>query len=470
MHSIKHRLRQWQSDHSTLAIAISTGLFVTSAALLAVALYMQTCVPAAQESATPPFPSPSSLPTSITQKTPLTMLETPFSTVTNPPTSATFTSTPTSSPASVPFTATPARSPTFTPLTMTPPPPPTSTLPTVIPTKLPTSTLPAATPTGLPTSTLPTATPTSPVTLTLPTATPVIPNTTIVTVTAEALNLRQGPGVQYAIMGLLAKGTVVTVTTRTPAGDWLQIQRPEGDSGWVAAMYVESPPGYDLVMVPTVVPPPLGEGMLITHGDRSRPMVALTFDACQSKESVAGYDVAIIRTLTETHTAATLFLGGLWAESHPEETRLLAEVPYFELGNHSYSHPDFAAISREAMVEEITKTQEIIYELTGKRPTLFRLPFGTYTQEALNVIAGQGLRIIQWDVVTGDPDPNISAEDIIRAVETEARNGSIIIMHMNERGWHTAEALPTVIAKLKEKEFQLVTVSELLAVSEREEP
>ena len=257
---------------------------------------------------------------------------------------------------------------------------------------------------------------------------------------------------------------------RSSTGDWLQVQRPEGDSGWVAAMYVESPPGYDLLTVATVAPPPLGEGVLITHGDRSKPMVALTFDACQSKESVAGYDVAIIRTLTETNTAATLFLGGLWAESHPEETRLLAQVPYFELGNHSYSHPDFAAIPPEVMTEEITLTQEIIYELTGRWPTLFRLPFGTYTQEALDVIAGQGLRIIQWDAVTGDPDPNISAEDIIRAVETQARNGSIIIMHMNERGWHTAEALPTVIEKLRNKKFQLVTVSELLAASEGEQP
>ena len=470
MPPIRQQLRQWQSRHPTIALAISLVLFVIGVALLAVALHMQMRVPAAQESTTPLFPSPSPLPTSIAQKTPLTMLRTPFSTATNPPTSATFTSTPTSSPTFAPFTATLTSSPTSTPLTMTPTTPPTSTLPTVTPTNSPTSMLLTVTPTKLPAPTIPAATPTSPLTLTLPTVTPAILTTTVVTVTAEALNVRQGPGVQYAIMGLLEKGTVVTVTTRTPAGDWLQVQWPGGEGGWVAAMYVEAPPSCNLLTVATVAPPPLGEGLLITHGDRNKPMVALTFDACQTRELVAGYDAAIIRTLTETHTAATLFLGGLWAESHPEETKLLAQVPYFELGNHSYSHPDFAVIPPEVMTEEITKTQKIIYELTGKRPTLFRLPFGTYTQEALDVIAGQGLQIIQWDVVTGDPDPNISAEDIIRAVETQARNGSIVIMHMNERGWHTAEALPTVIAKLQEKEFQLVTVSELLAASEREAP
>ncbi len=431
MHPIKHKLRQWQSRHPTMALAISIGLFATSAGLLVLALSIQTGAPAAQPSAvpsnplntavssaptllvtptqtgttTPSFLSPPLSPTPITQEVPLAKLETPPPTLTTSPTIA------------LP-TATTMISPTFTP----------------------------------------------------PTATPAVLITTVVTVTADTLNVRQGPGVQYASMGLLVKGTVVTVTARSSTGDWLLVQRPEGGSGWVAAMWVEVPPGCNLLTVATVAPPPLGEGVLIIHGDRNKPMVALTFDACQTRELMAGYDVGIIRTLTETNTAATLFLGGLWAESHPEETKLLAQVPYFELGNHSYSHLDFAAILPEVMIEEITKTQEIIYGLTGKRPTLFRLPFGTYTQEALDVIAGQGLQIIQWDVVTGDPDPNISAEDIIRAVETEARNGSIVIMHMNERGWHTAEALPTVIAKLKEKEFQLVTVSELLAASEREGP
>jgi len=212
-------------------------------------------------------------------------------------------------------------------------------------------------------------------------------------------------------------------------------------------------------LLPTLVPI---EPNLITHGNRSQPMVALTFDACQRADDLAGYDAAIIKTLTETQTSATIFLGGLWMQSHPTETRLLASIPLFELGNHSWSHQDFAVISKEEMVQEITKTQEIMYSLTEQRPTLFRLPFGTYTDEALQVIAQQGLKTIQWDLVTGDPDPNISAEAIIREVTDKAKNGSIVIMHVNGRGWHTAEALPRVIENLRAKGFKLVTVSRLL--------
>jgi peptidoglycan/xylan/chitin deacetylase (PgdA/CDA1 family) len=213
--------------------------------------------------------------------------------------------------------------------------------------------------------------------------------------------------------------------------------------------------------VPIPTSPPV-EAELIRHGDRSNPLIALTFDACQREGEVTGYDVAIIRILTETQTAATLFLGGLWMQSHPEETKLLADVPFFELGNHSWSHKDFSAIPVEVMMEEITRTQEIMYQLTGQQPTLFRFPYGTYTDEALRVVAQLGLKAIQWDVVTGDPDPKVSAEDIIREVMAKAQNGSIVIMHMNARGWHTAEALPTLIEKLSEKGFKFVTVSQLL--------
>ena len=207
--------------------------------------------------------------------------------------------------------------------------------------------------------------------------------------------------------------------------------------------------------------PPV-EKALVTHGDRSVANVALTFDACQTPQRPSGYDEAIIDILTETGTPATLFLGGLWMQSHPRQTEALAENPLFELGNHSWSHPDFAEISPEEMSAEILQTQNLMHQLTGRQPKLFRLPFGTYTDEVLAVVAQHGLRTIQWDVVTGDPDPNVTADDIVNAVTSRAKNGSIVIMHMNTRGWHTAEALPDILKSLTAAGFNFVTVTELL--------
>ena len=82
----------------------------------------------------------------------------------------------------------------------------------------------------------------------------------------------------------------------------------------------------------------------------------------------------------------------------------------------------------------------------------------------MSVLAWNGLYTIQWDVETGDPDPNIDAARMNRAVRERVQNGSIIIMHANGRGWHTAEALPEMIEYLQNQGYTLVTVSQLIGL------
>jgi peptidoglycan-N-acetylglucosamine deacetylase len=201
---------------------------------------------------------------------------------------------------------------------------------------------------------------------------------------------------------------------------------------------------------------------LLTHGDRSRPQVALTFDLCQTKTKPAGFDPSIVAILQEKQAAATFFAGGLWLQDHPREARLLASEPRFELGNHSWSHPDLRQADAATISAEINQTEKLLTALTGRSSRLFRLPFGYYDDRVLKSVAAQGVRSIQWDVVTGDPDRHVLAADIVKAVKHGAQNGSIIIMHANGRGWHTAEALPQVIDLLRQRGFELVTVSKLL--------
>jgi peptidoglycan-N-acetylglucosamine deacetylase len=206
---------------------------------------------------------------------------------------------------------------------------------------------------------------------------------------------------------------------------------------------------------------------LVSRGPSAVRAVALTFDACQAGKP-AGYDKKIIQILREIHTPATLFLGGKWMESHPEVTRELAQDPLFELGNHSYSHPHLTRLRESDIRQEIQRPQDIMFTLTGKQGVLFRAPYGEYDSRVLRIAGAAGLTEIQWEVVTGDPDRNVTARRMNSTVAEKARNGSIIIMHMNGRGWHTAEALPAIIAKLKAKGYALVKVSDLLSRAQAE--
>ena len=257
---------------------------------------------------------------------------------------------------------------------------------------------------------------------------------------------------------------VVGVTlqpTPTLAGDATATPPPPTATPSPATAALPSPaPGQGpRPTLPALVADPTGPAI---HGNRDAPLIALTFDACQRPDLPAGFDEALIQVLIDTGTPATLFLGGDWMRTHPEATRLLAAQPQFELGSHGYAHIDFATATVAEMAPELEQTQQIMWELIGRQPHLFRFPGGTYTPEALTIVAGMGLRPIEWEVVSGDPDPDITAERMIPWVVNQVQNGSIIIMHMNGRGWHTAEALPTIIEQLRAEGFQFVTVSQLL--------
>jgi len=216
-----------------------------------------------------------------------------------------------------------------------------------------------------------------------------------------------------------------------------------------------------------------------------RKLIALTFDLCEQPGEIAGYDGAIIDFLRRENIKATFFAGGKWMRSHEDRTQQLMSDPLFELGNHSEAHRNLRLLSGQRLHDEVAGPQRayaaIRAHLSEKQCTaaagsstmqsiaprlsLFRFPYGACNPAALKELQAQGLRAIQWNLATGDPDPRESSATIIRAM-LQAKPGAIIVNHANGRGWHTAAALPFAIDKLRKKGFEFVTVSELLAAGE----
>lgn len=197
------------------------------------------------------------------------------------------------------------------------------------------------------------------------------------------------------------------------------------------------------------------------RGESSVKEIALSFDACPTSAE-NHFNKAIANTLIETRTPATIFLSGRWVLQDSAATQLLASDSLIELGNHSFTHPHLTHLPEVQIKRELELTQKIIADLTGKTPFLFRAPYGELNDTVIAIAKGMGLATVQFSVESGDPDTSFTAERLIRWVTKEARNGAIVIMHINNRGWHTAQALPTIIKSLREKGFQLVKVSELM--------
>ena len=212
-----------------------------------------------------------------------------------------------------------------------------------------------------------------------------------------------------------------------------------------------------------VIAPPLPpvEPEVIAHGPRNEKKIALTFDACSTRKP-SHYDERVTKVLVDTKTPATIFLGGRWMEEEQEHTRYLASLPQFELGNHTYVHPHLTKESIDRIREELKETQDIMFRLTGKQAHLFRPPYGEYDNRVVHTAAELGLTTVEYDLPSGDPDVHATKEKLIDYVVPKARDGSIIVMHINRRGWHTAEALPGIIDGLRKRGFTFVTVGDLL--------
>ncbi len=211
---------------------------------------------------------------------------------------------------------------------------------------------------------------------------------------------------------------------------------------------------------PTPALPPV-QPHVVSHGNPSEKKIALTFDAC-STHAPSHYDERITKILVETQTPATIFLGGKWMEDEPAQTKYLASLPFIELENHTFYHPHLTKLSDEQVRNELRRTQEAMYTLIGRQPTLYRPPYGEYNERVIKIAARLGLTTVEYSLASGDPDPHFSKDVLINYVTKMARNGSIIVMHINGRGWHTAEALPEIIARLRARGFIFVTVSDLI--------
>jgi peptidoglycan/xylan/chitin deacetylase (PgdA/CDA1 family) len=216
-----------------------------------------------------------------------------------------------------------------------------------------------------------------------------------------------------------------------------------------------------ILLLVVVVATAHADEAIISQGSRTAHQIALTFDACPTSHADE-YDSNVIDVLLREQVPATLFLSGRWVERNREHAKFLAGQPLFELAAHSYSHAHLLNKDDKRVLRELTDTQRIIRNVTGKTPKYFRAPFGEVDERIANLALTAGLTTIQYDLESGDPDPSLSAKRITSVVVRDAKNGSIIVFHMNRNGIKTAEVLPGIIAGLRKRGFRLVTVGELL--------
>ena len=183
--------------------------------------------------------------------------------------------------------------------------------------------------------------------------------------------------------------------------------------------------------------------------DKSNKYIALTFDDGPNYNTNKVLDI-----LEENNVPATFFVLGNRIKGNENILKRMVSSK-MEIGNHTFNHLLLTKYKEDKVKSEINDTSNLIFEVTGKYPTLFRPSYGSCNKMIKRIV---DTPIIIWDIDTLDWKYHNSRRISSRVIN-KVKDGDIVLMHDIYSA--TANALEIIIPSLKSKGYTFVTVSDL---------
>jgi peptidoglycan/xylan/chitin deacetylase (PgdA/CDA1 family) len=159
-----------------------------------------------------------------------------------------------------------------------------------------------------------------------------------------------------------------------------------------------------------------------------------------------GVTEKVLDILKTYNIRATFFCIGRNAERYPDLfSRIISEG--HSIGNHTYSHLNGFKTGNKDYYNDI--------QLAGTvTPSdLFRPPYGMIRPSQINYLRKR-FKIIMWDIMSYDYDPETANEKCLSNVLTSLRPGAIVVFHDSVKASEKVlYALPKVLEFLKENKF-----------------
>lgn len=188
--------------------------------------------------------------------------------------------------------------------------------------------------------------------------------------------------------------------------------------------------------------------------------MALTFDDGPGAELTA----PLLEVLREERVRATFFLVGQRAFEQRDLVRTQKRDGH-ELGNHSWSHADLSLLDSDDLHAELDRTNQLLYELSGRQPAVFRPPFGRVNGSVLQHAALARQNVLLWDVrfQEGALDSRGNVEHVLERMSP----GCVLLGHdAGSADRHVGiGAVPDLVREAKARGYEFLTASEMFAHS-----
>ncbi len=194
----------------------------------------------------------------------------------------------------------------------------------------------------------------------------------------------------------------------------------------------------------------------LNRAPTTQKIIALTFDD--------GPDPAIspiiLELLAKYNAKATFFCVGKKIADNINLLQKIDESGHL-IGNHSFSHSNYFSLSSSKKIKlELDKTTELITKSIGKKPRLFRPPFGVSNPSIATALKKTGLVSVGWSLRSLDTVS--SSEKVLRKLKRKLKSGDVILFHDNRK--NTPEILEVFLPWLNETHFKVVGLDELFNI------
>lgn len=192
--------------------------------------------------------------------------------------------------------------------------------------------------------------------------------------------------------------------------------------------------------------------------------IALTFDDGPWPKSTS----QVLSILKKNNIKATFFVVGRQVKQYPQITKQIVSEGH-AIGNHTWSH-QYHKFNEAAAAHELDNTASLVYKLTGVKTVLFRPPAGILNNGLAAYAHKKKYSVVMWSADSLDWRYR-GTPALMNSVLGAAKPGGIVLLHDGggDRS-KTVQALPQLIAELKKRGYQFVTVPELMEMGDKELP
>jgi peptidoglycan/xylan/chitin deacetylase (PgdA/CDA1 family) len=204
-------------------------------------------------------------------------------------------------------------------------------------------------------------------------------------------------------------------------------------------------------------------GPVVWHGPRDQKRVAVSFDDGPHPD----FTPRVAEMLRAANAKATFFCVGKNLEAHPDVARALLAAGH-ELANHTFTHDTKRDLFSQARLQaDIERCQKTLATFTAP-PAMYRPAVGIKNPPVHAAAKALGLTVVTWSDAARDGAWEFS-EATARKLAVRAQNGDILALHDGVIGEHqrprreaTLRHLPVLLSALRDRGFDLTSVSAVL--------